>query len=277
MFFYRDAQYHRIGVNLHQVPGEARIQPFFSAQLTMWAVNCPFMASSYSSLNFDGPLRVDANHGMNPQYAPNSFAHKFRPDASEAPYQVADNTVSRKSQFYHEGRVSEYDQPRALYQRVMNDQARARLHSNTAWLLCLVEYPEIQVKYLAQVHTPLRRSTQKGSMICSPRRGLTSLGSRGNPRPRSELEKRTSSSIVWTQMYCWGRLRRPRSIIPESVDGYAFTLAAVFPERWLYMQRSYLAVVLLHNWLSSRSRSSPVVQGWYLLDGVFQIPGHFQT
>ena len=27
MFFYRDAQYHRIGVNLHQVP-----------------VNCPFMA-----------------------------------------------------------------------------------------------------------------------------------------------------------------------------------------------------------------------------------------
>jgi catalase len=153
MFFYRDAQYHRVGVNLHQVPGEARIQSFFRRATDDVAVNCPFMASSYSSLNFDGPLRVDANHGMNPQYAPNSFVHKFRPDASEAPYQVADNTVSRKSHFYHEGRVSEYDQPRVLYLRVMNDQARARLHSNTARLLCLVEYPEIQVKYLAQVHS----------------------------------------------------------------------------------------------------------------------------
>ncbi|KAH1980040.1 hypothetical protein KXV64_007090 [Aspergillus fumigatus] len=103
MFFYRDAQHHRIGVNLHQIP-----------------VNCPFMASSYSSLNFDGPLRLDANHAMNPQYAPNSFVHKFRPDTAEAPYQLADNTVSRKSHFYHEGKLSEYDQPRALYQKVMD-------------------------------------------------------------------------------------------------------------------------------------------------------------
>ncbi|EYE96845.1 heme-dependent catalase [Aspergillus ruber CBS 135680] len=49
MFFYSDAQYHRIGVNLHQVQ-----------------VNCPFMSGSYSSLNFDGLLRVDLNHAMNP-------------------------------------------------------------------------------------------------------------------------------------------------------------------------------------------------------------------
>jgi catalase len=34
MFFYRDAQYHRIGVNLHQVP-----------------VNCPFMAKQVVSDN----------------------------------------------------------------------------------------------------------------------------------------------------------------------------------------------------------------------------------
>jgi len=56
MFFYRDAQYHRIGVNLHQVP-----------------VNCPFMARSYSSLNFDGPLRVDANHAGNKQIHSKQF------------------------------------------------------------------------------------------------------------------------------------------------------------------------------------------------------------
>ncbi|OOF94085.1 hypothetical protein ASPCADRAFT_516443 [Aspergillus carbonarius ITEM 5010] len=134
MFFYRDAQYHRIGVNLHQVP-----------------VNCPFMASSYSSLNFDGQMRVDANHAMNPQYVPNSFVHKFRPDTAEAPYQVSDSIVGRKSHYYHEGKLSEYDQPRTLYRRVMNDKARRHLHANTARLLKLVDNIDVQIKYLAQL------------------------------------------------------------------------------------------------------------------------------
>lgn len=134
MFFYRDAQYHRIGVNLHQVP-----------------VNCPFMASSYSSLNFDGPMRVDANHAGNPQYVPNSFKHKFRPDVAEAPYAVADNVVSRKSHFFHEGKLSDYDQARELYTRVMSEEARDHLHQNTANLLRLVDSKVIKVGYLAQV------------------------------------------------------------------------------------------------------------------------------
>ncbi|PYH85855.1 catalase [Aspergillus uvarum CBS 121591] len=135
MFFYRDAQYHRIGINLHQVP-----------------VNCPFMTQSYSSLNFDGQMRVDANHGMKPQYVPNSFANKFRPDTAEAPYQVADRNVGRKSHFYHEGQDSEYEQPRELYRRVMDETQRQHLHDNTARLLRVVEYPEIQAKYLAQLY-----------------------------------------------------------------------------------------------------------------------------
>ncbi|KAI7570925.1 heme-dependent catalase [Hortaea werneckii] len=97
MFFYRDAQYHRIGINLHQVP-----------------VNCPFMSGSLSSINFDGAMRIDANHAGNKQYTPNSFANKFRPDLAETPYKVSDNVVSRKSHYYHEGKISEYDQPREL-------------------------------------------------------------------------------------------------------------------------------------------------------------------
>ncbi|KAJ5818019.1 hypothetical protein N7474_003610 [Penicillium riverlandense] len=125
-FFYRDAQLHRIGVNWHQIP-----------------VNCPFIASSYASLNFDGQMRVDANHAMNPQYAPNSFVSKFRPDTAEAPYQLADNTFGRKSHFYHEGSPSEYEQPRALYEKVMTSEARGHLHSNTATMLKKVEYPVI--------------------------------------------------------------------------------------------------------------------------------------
>ncbi|KAL1957204.1 hypothetical protein VTO42DRAFT_6238 [Malbranchea cinnamomea] len=135
MFFYRDAQYHRLGVNLHQIP-----------------VNCPFMAHSYSSLNFDGSLRVDANTGLNPHYAPNSFVDKFRPDTAEAPYVLGDGIVSRKSHFWHEGKLSEYEQPRELYTRVMNEEARAHLHSNTAVLLKVVDYPVIQIKYLAQLY-----------------------------------------------------------------------------------------------------------------------------
>lgn len=133
MFFYRDAQYHRIGVNMHQIP-----------------VNCPFMAKSYSSLNFDGQMRVDANHAGNKQYVPNSFAHKFRPDVAEAPYQVSDNILSRKSHYWHEGKRSEYDQPRELWSRVMDDTKRANTISNTAKMLRFVKYPEIQKKFLAQ-------------------------------------------------------------------------------------------------------------------------------
>jgi len=135
MFFYRDAQYHRIGVNLHQVP-----------------VNCPFMSGNYQALNFDGPMRVDANHGGNKQYVPNSFKHAFRPDTAEAPYTVSDNVVSRKSHYAHEGKKSEYTQATELYKRVMSKQARENLHQNTAKMMSHVNYPIIMKKYLAQIY-----------------------------------------------------------------------------------------------------------------------------
>ncbi|TFK46049.1 catalase [Heliocybe sulcata] len=132
-FFYRDAQYHRLGINLHQIP-----------------VNCPFMAGSYSSLNFAGALRSDANTGMNPHYSQNSYdTPKFRPDTDHHPMEVGDNILSRKGHFLHEGKASEYDQVRELYQRVMSQQERANTHKNTAVVLKLTE-PRIQKKYLVQ-------------------------------------------------------------------------------------------------------------------------------
>ncbi|CAZ85296.1 unnamed protein product [Tuber melanosporum] len=69
MVFYRDAQYHRIGINFHNVP-----------------VNCPFRSRSNASMSFGGPFRSDGNISGNPHYAPNSFVNKFRPDTAEAPY-----------------------------------------------------------------------------------------------------------------------------------------------------------------------------------------------
>ena len=134
MFFYRDAQYHRIGVNLHQIPGMSHVCTCTDLQLIL-PVNCPFMSGSLSSLNFDGQMRTDANHGMKPQYTPNSFVHKFRPDTAEAPYTVADNVVSRKSHYYHEGKVSEYAQATELYTHVMSQTAKDHLHQNTSTLL----------------------------------------------------------------------------------------------------------------------------------------------
>ncbi|KAI7760416.1 hypothetical protein LZL87_008506 [Fusarium oxysporum] len=94
-----------------------------SYPLCSFPVNCPFMAKSYASLNFDGQMRVDANHAGNKQYAPNSFAHKFRSDVAEAPYQVSDNIASRVSHYWHEAKG-----------------------------LRRVKFPEIQSKYLAQVY-----------------------------------------------------------------------------------------------------------------------------
>ncbi|KAL9630455.1 MAG: hypothetical protein Q9164_006407, partial [Protoblastenia rupestris] len=106
IFFYRDAQYHRIGVNLHQIP-----------------VNCPSMAGHYSSLNSDGPMRVDANLAGIKQCVPNSFKMAFRPDTAEAPYA-----------------------------HVMDETARDHTHRNTAKMMARVPYPIIQKKYLARIY-----------------------------------------------------------------------------------------------------------------------------
>ncbi|PMD18548.1 heme-dependent catalase [Hyaloscypha hepaticicola] len=113
------------------------------------------------SLNFDGGTRNDANHAGNPQYVPNSFKHKFRPDTAEAPYTVSDNIVSRKSHYHHEGKLSDYDQARELYTRVMTDSQCENLHRNTANLLRFVTAKVIKVGYLAQAIYDLLPETAK--------------------------------------------------------------------------------------------------------------------
>lgn len=135
MFFYRDAQHHRIGTNLHQIP-----------------VNCPFMSGSMASLNFDGRLRSGENHSGNVQYVPNSFAHKFRPDVVEAPYQLSDAVVSRKSHYGHEGKKSEYTQAQELWKPVMDDKARKDTITNTVLCLKNVKHRVIVQNFLIQAY-----------------------------------------------------------------------------------------------------------------------------
>ncbi|KAG0137508.1 catalase-like domain-containing protein [Tuber indicum] len=134
MVFYRDAQYHRIGINFHNVP-----------------VNCPFRSRSNASMSFGGPFRSDGNISGNPHYALNSFVNKFRPDTAEAPYGVSNNVVSRQGH-YSKCTLGDYNQERELYVCAMSSRGHVGLHHNTAAALELVEYVIIQMKYLAQCY-----------------------------------------------------------------------------------------------------------------------------
>ncbi|EFQ30534.1 catalase [Colletotrichum graminicola] len=111
MFFY-----HRIGVNLQQIP-----------------VNCPFMAKSYASLTFDGQMRTDAKH-------------------AEAPCVVNNNIVSRRSPYWHEGKKNDHEQATQHWSKTMTEQQRKNTSLNTSKYLKFVIYSEIQENYLAQVY-----------------------------------------------------------------------------------------------------------------------------
>ncbi|QRV89324.1 catalase [Ceratobasidium sp. AG-Ba] len=142
-FFYRDAQYHRLGsANIHQIP-----------------VNCPFMARFVSPDNYAGNMRIDGNVAGKPTYFPNSYHNRkpttggapgFLPEAEEVPMQVASNVLSRKSYYLHEGTPSEYNQVRELYSRVLTPEKRNELHKNTATLLKHCD-SIVQKNYLIQL------------------------------------------------------------------------------------------------------------------------------
>ena len=95
--------------------------------LVLSPVNCPFLAKFHSPDNYNGTMRTDANSAGKPVYFPNSYhttqnssmskktTPGFDPSKTEAPYQVANNVVSRQSQYLHEGDPSEYTQVRDLY------------------------------------------------------------------------------------------------------------------------------------------------------------------
>jgi len=136
------------------------------------------MSKSFAPLQFDGQMRVDANHAGNKQYNPNSFAHKFRPDVAEAPYQVSDNVMSRKSHYWHEAKKNEYDQAKELWSRVMSPERRQHTITNTFNMLKFVKYADIQVSLCpasfsrtthtdARIEEVPRTSVQHWPRLCS--------------------------------------------------------------------------------------------------------------
>ncbi|KAG8789408.1 hypothetical protein FRC12_013556 [Ceratobasidium sp. 428] len=117
-------------------------------------------AQFHSPDNFAGSMRIDGNVGGKPHYFPNSYhnpkpstngAPGFLPEAEEVPMQVANNVLSRKGHYLHEGSPTEYNQVRELYRRVLTPQKREELHKNTAVLLRHAD-AIVQKKYLVQLY-----------------------------------------------------------------------------------------------------------------------------
>jgi catalase len=134
MFFYRDAQFHRLGVNHHQIP-----------------VNCPFMARYYSPQSRDGLGRADANGvGISPYSATGEARRQqVSPDANWLAIHMA-GTLNRGPSSRHEGKDSEYDQVRQFFKEVLDDVGREHLYYNTAAYLRFCS-DVVKKEYLTQL------------------------------------------------------------------------------------------------------------------------------
>jgi catalase len=130
-FFYRDTQYYRLGVNLHQIP-----------------VNCPFAAKANHPQSRDGLMRTDYNGEGEPTIYPNSRGGpKGDTKYNWKPVPVS-GVIDRASCSRHAGNDSEYDQARELFTKIMSDAERTHLFNNIAEFLKFAK-PDIQEKTIA--------------------------------------------------------------------------------------------------------------------------------
>ncbi|RIY35243.1 catalase [Psittacicella hinzii] len=126
LFSYQDAQRYRLGVNHHQIPVN---QP-----------KCP-----YHTTHRDGYMRVDTNGGAHPNYAPNRF-NTYEPTHDQEPPLALERAAAH---YDFRGYDQDYfSQPRALYQKVMNDAQKAQLAANYAASLSGVTCAETVEKAL---------------------------------------------------------------------------------------------------------------------------------
>lgn len=93
-------------------------------------ISCPFMSKYLSPDNYNGTMRVDANHGSKPPYWPNAMESTkpsanttpgFNAATEEKPMQVHNNVLSRKTYYRHQGSPTEYDQ--GLSQPLFNEMS----------------------------------------------------------------------------------------------------------------------------------------------------------
>jgi catalase len=109
LFSYHDTHRHRLGPNYHLIP-----------------VNAP-RGTKETSYQRDGSMRTDGNQGGGPNYWPNSFGGPS-PDPSVRPPAIDVAGMAAR----HEYELGDVDfvQPKALYEKVMTDEARDHLVKN---------------------------------------------------------------------------------------------------------------------------------------------------
>lgn len=175
LFSYPDAQRYRLGVNYKTLP-----------------VNCPFATSNYQR---SGVMVTDANGGSAPNYPSSSEPMKY----AKRPYtlaQIADKhegagVISTTSEITD----LDFEQPRALYERVFDEGARQRL----------IQVCSIQSDSLPSLDPPTDDPTV---LISEP---LWAHGSR-HPAP----DRRASAQALYSRL---GRLGQASSSSPQGGQG----------------------------------------------------------
>lgn len=138
-FSYPDTQFHRLGPNFMKLP-----------------INCPYRAK-VNNYQIDGHMCSDENNDGTPTHYPNSF---------NGP-EVAQDERTRELVWFTMGEVARHsfdpddiwEQPRAFWEKVLDEPARRRLVQNISHTLCHTT-PTIQQRAIAmfsKVHADFGR------------------------------------------------------------------------------------------------------------------------
>ncbi len=110
LFSYHDTHLHRLGANYHLIPvNQAKNAPVQNNQVA-------------------GPMRTDKNHGSAPNYWPNSL-NGAAPDP-EMPAMPRVSLEGYAGSHPYELTDADFEQPRALYEKVMDEKHRGYLIEN---------------------------------------------------------------------------------------------------------------------------------------------------
>lgn len=132
LFSYPDTHRHRLGANFDQIP-----------------INCPYRAR-VANYQRDGPATVNGNQGSGPNYEPNSLGGPVEDPQYKWAAQSVSGTTGR---FAHVHPNDNFEQPRALFRKVLNEKERTDLIDNIVGAMKPVrrDIQERQVKLFYKV------------------------------------------------------------------------------------------------------------------------------
>ena len=132
LFSYVDTHRHRLGANYDQIP-----------------INCPYRARVHNYQR-DGPMNVTQNAGSLPNYEPNSLNGPTEDPAVKQKTFVVTGDAGRYA-YNHPN--TNFEQPRALYRKVMSETDRQHLIENIAGSLgkCRRDIQERMVKLFYKI------------------------------------------------------------------------------------------------------------------------------